>query len=96
VIDGWSSSDVNNVKAEGHQPVRDVLSRGILREVAYHRLYGFFVFGEIGEVGQAVLEIGFDGLEIRHASRNDSCSVSCVTELEILTYHTFKFFSAAE
>jgi hypothetical protein len=55
------------------------------------------MFREIGEVGQAVvLKIGFDGLEVRHASRDDSCSVSCFTELEILIYLTFLFFSAAE
>jgi hypothetical protein len=63
--------------------------------VAYHSLYGFFVFGEKVEVGQAVVfKVGFDGLEIRHASRDDSCSVSGVTELEVLT--TPFNFSAAE
>jgi hypothetical protein len=31
-------------------------------------------------------------LEIRHASRDDSCSVSSATEHEILTYHTFQLF----
>jgi hypothetical protein len=43
---------------------------------------------EVGEV--LAVEIGFDGLEIRHASRDDSSSVSCVTELAVSTYHTFQ------
>jgi hypothetical protein len=38
------------------------------------------------------VEIGLDGLEIRHASRDDSSSVSSATELEILTYNTFQLF----
>jgi hypothetical protein len=58
--------------------------------VAYRRFYGLFGFGE-GVVGQVLaVEVGFDGLEIRHASRDDSCSVSCATELEVFTYHTFQ------
>jgi hypothetical protein len=83
--------DANNVKAKAHQPVRDVLGRGIVWEVAYHCLQGFFILWEKGEVGQVVIvEVGLDGLEICHDSRDDSSSVSCVTELEILTYHTFQ------
>jgi hypothetical protein len=59
--------------------------------VAYHRIYGLFGFGEEGIVGQVLaVEVGFDGLEIRHASPDDSFSVSCATELEIFTYHTFQ------
>jgi hypothetical protein len=42
--------DVNNVKAKAHQLVRDVFGRGIVLEVAYHRLYRFFTFGESVEV----------------------------------------------
>jgi hypothetical protein len=77
--------DVNDVKTECHQPVRDVLGRGILWEVTYHRLYGFFILREKGEVGQvAAVEIGLDGLEIRHASRDDSCSVCPVIEVSSL------------
>jgi hypothetical protein len=59
--------------------------------VAYHRLYGLFGFGEEGVVGQiSDVEVGFGGLEIRHASRDDSCFVSCATELDIFTYYTFQ------
>jgi hypothetical protein len=50
--------------------------------VAYHRLYGFFGFSEKGEIRQVfAVEVGFHGLEIRHASRDNSGSVSCATEL---------------
>jgi hypothetical protein len=53
--------------------------------------YGLFGFGEEGIVGQVLaVEVGVDGLEIRHSSRDDSCSVSCATELEVFTYHTFQ------
>jgi hypothetical protein len=59
--------------------------------VAYHCLYGLFGFGEEGLVGQVLaVEVRFDGLEIRYASRDDSCSVSCATELEVFNYHTFQ------
>jgi hypothetical protein len=38
-------------------------------------------------VGQVLaVEVRFDGLEIRHVSRDDSSSVSCATELEVFTY----------
>jgi hypothetical protein len=81
--------DANNIKAKAHQPVRDIFGRGVVRDVEYHRLYGFFIFGEEREVGQVLsLEIGYDGLEICHASRDNSDSVSCVTELEVSTYRT--------
>jgi hypothetical protein len=53
--------------------------------VAYHRLYGLFGFGE-GVVRQILaVEVGFDGLEIYHASPDDSCPVSFAMELEIFT-----------
>jgi hypothetical protein len=56
----------------------------------YHRLYELFRFGE-GVVGQVlVAEVGFDGSEIHHASRDDSCPVSCATELEVFFDHTFQ------
>jgi hypothetical protein len=32
--------DANNVRSETHQRVADILSRGVYRQVAYHRLYG--------------------------------------------------------
>jgi hypothetical protein len=58
--------------------------------MAYHRLYGLFGFGG-GVLGQVLaVEVRFDGLEIRHASHDDSCSVSCVRELEVFTCHTFQ------
>jgi hypothetical protein len=59
--------------------------------VAYHRIYGLFEFGKEGVVGQVLaVEMGFDGMEIRHASRDESSSVSYSTELEVFTYHTFQ------
>jgi hypothetical protein len=39
-----------------------------------------------------IVEVGLDGLEVRHASRDDSSSVSCITELEIPTYTPFSCF----
>jgi hypothetical protein len=36
------------------------------------------------------VEVGFDGLEIRHASRDDSGSVSGATELMVFFDHTFQ------
>jgi hypothetical protein len=79
------------VKGEAHQPVGNIFRRGGVREVAYHRLYGFFGFGEKGEVGQVLaIEVGFLGLEIRHAPRDNSGSASYGTELKVTTYHTFR------
>jgi hypothetical protein len=50
-----------------------------------------FGLGEEGVVGEVLaVEVGFAGLEIRHASRDDSGSVSCATELEVFPYHTFQ------
>jgi hypothetical protein len=36
-------------------------------------------------------EVGFDRLEIRHASRVDSGSVSTATGLKVFFGHTFQF-----
>jgi hypothetical protein len=53
-------------------------------QVAYHRLHGFFRFGIEPVIGQVIgAEVGFDGLEIRHASRDDSGFVSGATELKV-------------
>jgi hypothetical protein len=61
--------------------------------VAYHHLHGFFGFGEEGVIGQVMgVEVGFDGLEIRHASRDDSGSVSGEMELKVFFDHNFQFF----
>jgi hypothetical protein len=47
-------------------------------------LHGFFGFGVERVIGQVTgIEMGFDGLEIRHASRDGSGSVSSATELEV-------------
>jgi hypothetical protein len=37
-------------------------------------------------------EVGFDGLEIRHVSRDVSGSVSSATELKTFFDHTFQLF----
>jgi hypothetical protein len=85
--------DANHVKAEAHQLGGNIFRRGDVRKVAYHRLYGFFGFREKGEIGQVfAVEVGFHGLEIRHASRDNLGSVSCGTELKVTTYHTFQLF----
>jgi hypothetical protein len=53
-------------------------------KVAYHGLRWFFGFGVQRVIGQVTgVEVGFDGLEIRHASRDDSASFSSVTELKV-------------
>jgi hypothetical protein len=83
----------NHVKAEAHQPVGSIFRRGGVREVTYHRLYGFFGFREKGEIGKVfAIEVGFHGLVIRHASRDNSGSISCATELKVTTYRTFQLF----
>jgi hypothetical protein len=52
---------------------------------------GFWDLGEKGIVGKAVLgKVGFHGFEIRHAFDDDSCSVSCATELKIALNHVFQ------
>jgi hypothetical protein len=58
--------------------------------VAYHRLHRFLGFGIERVTGQVIgVEVRFDGLEIRHASRDDSGSVSSDTEL---IHRTFQLF----
>jgi hypothetical protein len=62
--------------------------------VGYHPLYGLFEFWEEGVVWQVLaVEVGFEGLEIHHASRDNCCSVSCATELENFTYHISAAFA---
>jgi hypothetical protein len=73
--------DVNDVKTEARQPIRYVFCSGVSWPVAYHslrRFYGFRIEPIIGS---------FDGLEIRHASRDDSGSVSSATELKVSFEH---------
>jgi hypothetical protein len=46
---------------------------GVVWQVAHHRLHWLFGFGEELVIGQVIgVEVGFDGLEIRHASCGDS------------------------
>jgi hypothetical protein len=60
-------------------------------QVAYHRLHKFFGFGVEGVIGQVMgVEVGFDVLDIRHASRDDSGSVSDATELKVFFYQNFQ------
>jgi hypothetical protein len=48
----------------------------------------FFGFGVERVIGQVIgVEVGFQGLEIRHASRDDCGSVSSATELKIFFGH---------
>jgi hypothetical protein len=62
-----------------------------LWQVAYHRLHRFFGFGVEGVLGLVIgVEVGFDGLEIRHASPDDAGSVSGATELNVFFDHTFQ------
>jgi hypothetical protein len=52
-------------------------------QVAYYRLCGFLGFGIERVIGQVIgVEVGFDGLEICHTSRDDSGSVSSALELK--------------
>jgi hypothetical protein len=51
-------------------------------------LWIFFGFGIEQVIGQVIgVEVGFDGLEIRHASRDYSGSVSSATELKVFFDH---------
>jgi hypothetical protein len=60
-----------------------------LWQVAYHRLHRLFGFGTERVIGQVIgVEVGFDGLEIRQAIRDDSDSVSSATELKVFFDHT--------
>jgi hypothetical protein len=54
-------------------------------QVADHLLqFFFFGFGIERVLGQVIgVEVGFDGLKIRHASRDDSGSVPSATELKV-------------
>jgi hypothetical protein len=62
-------------------------------QVAYHRLHRFFGFGVVGVIGQVMgVEVGFDGLEIRHASCDDSGSISGATELKVFLTTIFSCF----
>jgi hypothetical protein len=59
--------------------------------VAYHRLHGYFGFGVESVIGQVIgVEVGFDGLEIHHASRDNSGSVPSATELKVFFDHIFQ------
>jgi hypothetical protein len=52
--------------------------------VAYHRLHRSFRFRVERVIGQVIgVEMGYDGLEIRHVSRDDFGSVSSATELKV-------------
>jgi hypothetical protein len=54
---------------------------------------GFFRFRKEGAVGHVLgVEVGFHGLEIRQAFRDDSCSVPCVSELKVIFYHILQLF----
>jgi hypothetical protein len=71
----------------------EISSAGVL--CGRWRITVFVGFTDLGKkvVGEVLaIEVGFDGLEIRHASRDDSCSISCAMELEVFTYHTFSCF----
>jgi hypothetical protein len=60
-------------------------------QVEYYRLHGVFGFGIKPVIGQVIgVELRFGGLEIFHASRDDSGSVSSATELKVLFDHTFQ------
>jgi hypothetical protein len=65
----------------------------VKRQVSYHRLYWFFRFREEGVVGQVLgVEVGFYGLEIRQAFRDNSCSVPCGSVLKVYFYHILQLF----
>jgi hypothetical protein len=71
----------------------EISSAGVL--CCSWRITAFMGFSDLGEaiVGEVLaVEVGFDRLEIRHVSQDDSCSVSCATELKIFTYHIFSCF----
>jgi hypothetical protein len=61
--------------------------------VAYDHLHGVFGFWVERVIGLVMgLEVEFDRLEIRHASPDDSVSVSGATELKVFFDHNFQFF----
>jgi hypothetical protein len=81
--------DANNVKTIAHQSIRYVFCRGVVWQVACHCLHGYFGFGVKCVIGQVIgVKVGFDILEIRHASHDDSGSVSSATELKGFFDHT--------
>jgi hypothetical protein len=83
-MDGCRLLDSNNVKKETHQPVRYGFCRGVMWQVAYHHLHGFFGFGVEHVIVQVIsVEAGFDRFEIRHSSRDDSGSISSAMELKV-------------
>jgi hypothetical protein len=54
-------------------------------------MFFFFGFGIERVIGQVIgVVVGFDGLEICHASRDDSGSVSGATERKIFFDHTLQ------
>jgi hypothetical protein len=61
--------------------------------VAYHRLQRSFGFGIEGVIGKIIdVEVRFNRLEIRSASRDDSGSVSSAIELRVFFDYTFQLF----
>jgi hypothetical protein len=60
----------------------------------YYCLHVFFGFGIERVIGEVIgVEVGFDGLEIRHTSRDDSGSVASTTELKVCFDHTLQLLS---
>jgi hypothetical protein len=83
--------DANNVKFEAQQFVQYVFCRGVLWQVAYHRLHRFFGFGVERVIGHVIsVQVGFDGSEFLRVSRDDSGSVSGATELKVFFDHNFQ------
>jgi hypothetical protein len=53
----------------------------------------FFGFGIERVTGKLIgVEVGFDGLEIGHASHDDSGTVTCAAELKVFLNHTLQLF----
>jgi uncharacterized protein YqjF (DUF2071 family) len=75
----------------------DIFCGGVVWRVAHHRLQRFFGFGIERVVGQVIdVEMRFDRLEIRRASRDDSGSVSNATELKVFLTTLFSCFATEE
>jgi hypothetical protein len=69
----------------------DVFCTGVVWQVAYHCLHGFFGFGVEHVIGQVIgVKMGFDRLEIRHTSPDASGSVSSAMELKVFFSHTLQ------
>jgi hypothetical protein len=92
--DGWLSSAWRLQRRSRGSPTRQkYLPHGCCAVGGVLQLYGLYKFWEEGVLLKVLsVEVGFDGLEIRHASRDDSCSVSCATEPDVFTYHKFSCF----